>query len=217
MDTHGVLANPVKPVMALAMLAENALNLIIEQQRQAKFPAIQGFKRFHSTQVRERYRDVQVGMRPDSGMLVFNVLCAGESRELLVFLDCDSDHLEVAPYTVSLSLGCWGQSTLYASKVLEAWSVLGPVWLDSNDSDAQGLVPLEEPDTRRATLAELLKAKVLSPYAFEKMVNEYAQERLGVDTSFEGFTGLSVAEYDEIRGISDSVVRWHQLRLACGK
>lgn len=141
-DTKGFVLTDCKDAMLVGQLLLRALDKLIMQGSKAEFSETRWRG---SPEVRERWRHVKISLSPEASMLTLDFVYAGEKRALSVFFDCDCDHVEYGPSSLSMSLGCWGSSELLMRTALAALSMLGTAWLDVNDSDSVDAAPLPGP------------------------------------------------------------------------
>lgn len=163
--TIGVVATKIKNIAVIAPLVSGALDRIIVNGRRKAFPDYprggtrsDALSAFRATTI-ELNNDAE-GFRV---LFTFN----GHRRMLTVHLHCDCDHKDIAPQTLSMSLGCSGLSVEFMKAVLLALSPLGPTYLNENDSNDGHLV-LCEP--RLKSIGELLAYQLIGPYDVEKRV-----------------------------------------------
>jgi len=128
-DTKGFVATKCKDVFFVVGLAEEALNnLIRPHARATRFAG-------KSAEDPPRYRTVSTKLHASSEGVELDFTYEGEQRTLRMYFTCDCDNTDYAPASISLSLGCWGQSELYMKAVLQALSPLGDAYFDFSDSD----------------------------------------------------------------------------------
>lgn len=151
-DTKGFVATSCKDVCFVINKVERALNALIRPKRKAA----------RGTEEELQYELVTAELSSESHLVRLGFTYAGEERMMWVFFRCDSDHADITPRSISLSMGCWGQSELFMKTALQALTMLGPVYYDRNDSDDAGYVRLSfEPLTYVAACAE--KSETPSP------------------------------------------------------
>lgn len=143
MDTKGAVITACKDAFFAIEMVEAALNGLI-QPHLPKFPwqtsrrsseeatadAVKPEKK-----AKPDYAKVKVDFKARDRLVKFNFTYAGEQRMLWLFFDCDSSNVEFGPKSLTLSMGCWGQSDLFMKTALQALSPLGPVYFDHNDCD----------------------------------------------------------------------------------
>lgn len=200
-DTKGVLLTPMKDVMLVCGIIEKSLNTLIRQQRDLKY----GPQRRLPLQNKDEFDFVDVRLVPSSGMACFRFVCFGEKRDMHVFFECDRDHADLAPRSVSMSLGCWGSSELYMLTVLRALSLLGPVAYDRNDSDSvdMAVLPLAP-----LNLAQALSLDYIGAFELEQLVARYRNGELFVNRGFEDFVGMDEKAFNDIMKTQDHRARW---------
>jgi hypothetical protein len=183
--TKGVVVTPFKNVMLVCCLVESALNTLISTERKIRYP--DGTPR---QEARERYRNIEFSLSASMGMVRATFTFDGDRRSLSIFFDCDSDHSELAPRTLSMSMGCSGESELFVKTTLHALSILGPAYFDENDCDDIELAPLLEPRPN------IVQAVALG-YLRARQVDDWAE-------AFDDSAGLasSVGDKDQFFGAS---------------
>lgn len=149
-DTKGFVLTDCKDAMLVGQLLMRSIDKLIVQGRKAEFPEARWAG---NEEVRARWQQVRIELKPETAMLSLDFVYAGEKRTLNVFFDCDCDQVEHGPSSLSMSLGCWGSSELLMRTALTALSVLGTPWLDVNDSDSVDAAPL--PGPRMSVLAAI--------------------------------------------------------------
>lgn len=164
-STIGVVATKTKNIALIAPLVSGALERIIINGRRKAFPDYpRGGTRSDALSA---FRTPTIELNNDAeGFRVFFTF-NGHRRTLSVHLYCDCDHVDIAPQTLSMSLGCSGLSVEFMKAILLALSPLGPTYLNENDSN-DGSIALYEP--RLKSLGELLAHKLIGPYEVEKRV-----------------------------------------------
>jgi hypothetical protein len=200
-DTKGVLLTPMKDVMLVCGVIEKSLNTLIRQQRDIKY----GPQRRLPLQNRDEFDFVSVRLVPGSGMACFSFICFGEKRDLHVFFECDCDHTDLAPRSISMSLGFWGSAELYMLTVLHALSLFGPVAYDRSDCDDidMALLPIAP-----LSLAQALALDFISSFELEKLVERYRNGELCVNRGFEDFVGMDEKSFSDIMKTTDHRARW---------
>lgn len=200
--TKGVIATDKKDVLEMAALAESALSALIRERRRSAFPD----DVFPSAESRAQFEMPTLRLRPSMGGLDIDFTCDGEHRSLTVNFTCDGDHKAVAPKSISLMMGCSGNSELYVKTVLDSLSVYGPAYFVACDISDTPMALLETP---RATLLGLLATGRLSGYDFERMIDK-APSR--ATTAYEEFVGCNHAEANQHHGIKAPGDRWDAMK-----
>lgn len=222
-DTKGFIATPCKDVFFIVGLVENALNALIKPHvphpifgRRAKEPAEPKVNietvttaRYIDVTVKvdppveeelPAYKLVKLEMTPSSQMVRFHFSYAGEHRTLWMFFDTDCDRKQYSPTSISMSLGCWGQSDLFMQTALRALSPLGDTYFDHNDCDD---IEFAKMDDAPHTFISACQARYEVAYAstLEKWKQLYDAGLLRKG-SFEEVLGMSEATYQEIQDAS---------------
>lgn len=182
-DTKGVVLTAVKDVMLVSSIVENTLNNLIAEERRIQFP----HQRAWESGVRDKFQNVRFEMTPASEMVIANFRFNEESRSLHLFFSCDCDNTDLAASSLSMSMGCWGQSGLFVKSVLHALSIFGQAWFDLNDCDSTDKALLEEPVP---TILQALSLGYLTPYDVEKMAQRDDLDKLFPGQSFEAVFGV---------------------------
>lgn len=203
-DTKGCIATPVKDVLMVCAIVERALNRLIKTARLVAFPDRHSFGMYRDD-VKEKFREVDMDITSGATFVRFNFVLDGEARHVSFFFDCDCDHLDIAPKTMSFSMGCWGNSELIGKTILHALSLFGPVYLDRNDCDSEDMVPL---DAARITLLEALSIGYVTAYTVESIAEKFARDELGLDMTFREFCGVTRAVYTKLTAIEECQERW---------
>lgn len=188
-DTKGVVATDCKDVMFVCGLVESGLNRLIRPHRKL-LPA--------NSEKSGEYRGPFLEIHPASAVATFNFTYAGEKRSLRLNFDCDCDNQDLAPKSLSMSLGCWGQSELFIRTAVESLAVLGPGFVDRNDCDDVGYIPLSmEPQNFLTACAAGLE--LLSGYRLEKWCGRFKEGAFG-SRSFEEAMGMT-------RDVAESIIK----------
>jgi hypothetical protein len=201
-DTKGLLLTPKKDVMLVMSIVERTLNRRIAEERDILFPQARPWDK----EVTEQFQLVRVELAASSGMALVIFRFAGEDRRMHVFFDCDCDHEDLAPHSISFSMGCWGRSDFFMQSVLHALSMFGPVYFDHNDCDNIDMAPLAEAPL---SILGALSLGYLTPWMAEKLA-----ERIGEPALFpEGKLPLDIlgVPYAALPQNSESTLRWDAL------
>lgn len=189
-DTKGYVATQCKDVMFVSRLVQRTLDRLIRPGLLAEKQAKAG---------EGGYSYCRLELSPETQGALFNFRFEGEQRMLHLYFDCDCDFAEVAPQSLILSLGCWGNSELYMRAALETLAVLGPVYLDVNDCDSDDAARLEAPTLTYLSACDI-GLELPSPATLKKWWRKYQAGELRAG-SCKQVLGLSEAE---IRKILDS-------------
>lgn len=181
-DTKGVVLTHYKDVLVITALVERAVSKVVNEERELMFPAVRRW----DEKVQEQFRTPDVTLRPESGMVDFGFRFRGENRSLKLFLTCDCDHLELAPKSVSLSIGCWGSSDIIMQSALHALSLLGPAYYDYNDCDSLDLAPLQEV---RPTLLEAVRLDYVNDIFLDDWLERFEELKLKTAAQRKAFLG----------------------------
>lgn len=129
-DTKGVVVTRFKDVFKACVLAENALNKFIDDERQQRFPG-----RAALTEAAEKqFSNVDISLaRAEAGYVQMHFTFEGEFRTMSLFFQCDSDYKELGREKLIVSLGCFGRSEHAVKRVLHALSLVGPAHFVRND------------------------------------------------------------------------------------
>ena len=130
-DAKGVCKTASKDVFSVCSKVESSLNKMILKNK-----ATTGvLPDLNNTLVRTE-------MIPSVEMVVFRFTVKGESRKLHLHFSCDSDEPKVKGKKLIWSVGMWGSSELIIRTVGEALQDLGKIYIDLNDCDDIGLLPV---------------------------------------------------------------------------
>lgn len=189
-DTKGFVATRCKDVFFAVGLVENALNALIQPHAKEARLAVRG------TEKEPQYRTVDANLISRSQTVQLHFTYEGEHRTLWMNFTCDCDHKDVTPASISLSLGCWGQSELFMKTALRALSPLGDVYYDYSDCDSIDPAKL---DIAPLTFVTACAAGAESPYPSELEVwkNLFNEGKLRAGT-FDDVVGMSAETADEL-------------------
>jgi hypothetical protein len=192
-DTKGFVATNCKDVFFVVGLAEEALNnLIRPHARAARFNG-------QSAEDPPKFRTVDARLHASSEGVHLNFTYEGEVRTLHMYFTCDCDNTEYTPASISLSLGCWGQSELYMKAVLQALSPLGDVYFDLSDCDDIEPAKLEDtPLTFISACVANVESAFPSNLATWKRLFDAGQLRTG---TCEEVLGLPRSKVDRLTSI----------------
>jgi hypothetical protein len=202
-DTKGFLLSDCKDVMLIMGLISQAFQGLIRAECQTVFGDA-GLKR--SAKAREMFVSPEMDLKPDMGMVLISFTFHGERRSMHVFFDCDCDRVKYGPQSISMTLGCWGYSDLFMKTALQALSLLGPVYFDSNDSDD---IDFELLDEKTLPVLGAVNLDYIKDSRFPDWVELYDAGKVGVGQNFDEFFGAPEAVVREICGIEDFTARWH--------
>lgn len=176
-DTKGAIGTPCKDFFLVTEIVEKSLNRLIRQERELAFPDLKGYQRV-SPAVRKHFEECSTAVVTDHEMAKVHFRFRGVSRGLLVFFGCDCDHLELAPKSLSFSLGASGESVLFMMSVLWPLSMLGPIAFTEADSRDE-LTPWTEAPP---TMLEVARLRLVSLSSVRRWV-DYADQVFGHDAA----------------------------------
>ncbi|MCC5611450.1 hypothetical protein LC612_33090 [Nostoc sp. CHAB 5834] len=184
-DTKGVVATSIKDVLLVSRLAEIGLRAVCTAARKLDTA---------SPPVTTNHLDWR--LLPDSAMLQSFVHLRGHPRMMSIFMHCDGDNKDIAPQSLSLSLGANGDSPLIMKSALWGLSMLGPVLFCEHDSHEARWEPLFEAEVDRFNLLKAIGNKLLTPYEYRNMLTAFTGLRinLALPGSFEDAFGVSEEE-----------------------
>lgn len=136
-DTKGFVATSCKDVFFVMNKIERAINKLITPHLKLEN------MRFSDETKDGKYKKVRLEIRADTELVQAHFTYNGEKRTLWVFFGCDCDKTEYTSQSISMSMGCWGESDLFMQTALRAVSMLGTVYFDHNDCDEIDPAPLE--------------------------------------------------------------------------
>lgn len=193
MDTKGAVATDCKDVFFVISRVERALNRLIRPgwENDRATPGLEAanfnFKLCHTE------------LKADSGGVQLHFTYMGEQRSMWVFFDCDCDHQDIAPQTLSLSIGCWGHSDLFMMTALESLAILGEVYFDHNDCDGEDLAKVDVPVLSYMELCAKGEA-FCSELHLEKW-HDLWKKGLMRKASCEAVIGLSEEEVEQVQSM----------------
>jgi len=129
-DSKGVCQTDSKDVFEICSKIESAINKMIKNQREGLMD--------------KDNSSVHVDLCPGLEMVRVIFTYKGENRIIHVHFGCDSDAKEVIGKKIIWSVGMWGSSEEIVRTVGESLSDLGPIFLDLNDCDEIGLLPIQQ-------------------------------------------------------------------------
>lgn len=192
-NTDGLIVTKVKEVQLIGNLLHRAFTKLVRHGIKTDFP---GAKGMFDEALRHLYRLPTVSLSDDAETLLLNFKFRGTSRTLNLFLHCDSDNQMFGKHSLSLSLGCFGNSEEFMKLALLALSPLGPTWYDANDCDDTDKSPFE-PSIKN--LGEIFSLGFLTAWDVEKRLKRYDE---GVNPYFisESFDkNMSPSDFEFIR------------------
>jgi hypothetical protein len=205
MDTKGVVATGCKDVFLIAGLIERSLDSLIEFEKRMEFPGARGFSEKAS-----KYQTADARLCASTSMLQISFMFKGEQRVMSVFFTCDCDNLAIASQSISLSLGCQGDSAVLMKTALHALSVLGDAYYDYNDCDS---VPLERLGEYVPTVMNLMQLGYIRAPQVEELAKLYdAGASFFKDRSFEQLFGAPETWVRDVLSIEDHTKRWDHFR-----
>jgi hypothetical protein len=184
-DIKGVVVTSLKNPFFVAERITDALNLWIRTNR--KNAGIGPFTVDKNNSVCE------VLMHTTSEMVSIIFTLNGENRKLTIHFDCDSDHKDLGPQSLVLSLGCWGLGVPIMKMALHSLSALGPCYLDENDSDDVDLALIVFGSTMTYTKAVVSEMVNLSMFSLEKWCKLCSSEN-----DYPRIVGWTKAQVDEL-------------------
>ncbi|MDO8414749.1 MAG: hypothetical protein Q7S87_00910 [Agitococcus sp.] len=195
-DTKGVVATHCKDVFFIVGQVERAIKALVypgwKKERQSKLPDTE-----------PRYRLPIVELSAESRGVQIHFTLNGDQRSLWVFFNCDSDNLALAPASISLSFGAWGESVTVMQAALDSLAVLGDCFLRASDGGSEGYeqVSLTAPCSyldavvakqsraspiRLAQWMELHDAGQLRPGSFmERIGLDFSEAKASLEGEFE--------------------------------
>ena len=200
-DTKGVIATDCKDVFLISSLIERSLNSLIQFEKRMEFP---GATAFSAGATKYRTADARLCSGPSMVQLMF--MFKGEERLLSVFFTCDSDNLAIAPQSISLSIGCHGDSAVLMKSALHALSILGDAYYDYDDCDN---VPLARLDEYIPNVMNLLQLGYVRAPQIEEFVKLHdAGKSFFKNRTFEQLFGTPESQVREALAIEDHTIRW---------
>ncbi len=172
-DTVGVVVTPIKDAFLIAQLVQNAFNQLIESVW---------------TGPSSKFRKCIVRLHAEARVLEFKFTFDGEDRKLQLFTQDDEDYSALGPQSLSLRLGAFGSAELLMHTALYALSILGPTYIELDDSrdDAQ----LERIEETAPTVLQLVRFKYWPPHTLDDWVKRYDAQQVGSGKTFEDFFGF---------------------------
>jgi len=146
--TRGVVATKCKDVFFVIDRVTRALDKFLKTEHKAKLikergadaPPLKGFQAIVGLKLCE----ATIVTGSDAVQIHFSH--NDDKRMLWVHFGCDGDNEDIAPNSLSLSMGYWGESSMYIQIALESLSMLGPVYYDQNDCDDTPYLSLPAPE-----------------------------------------------------------------------
>ena len=206
-ETKGCVITPVKDVLMVCAIVERALNRLIKAARKEAFPDRSPLGMCRDD-VKEKFREVDMEIASGGAFVRFSFLLDGEARGVCFFFNCDSDHLDLGPESMSFSMGCGGSSGLIGKTILHALSVFGPGYFDHNDCDDKAMAPLEVP---RITLLEALSIGYVTAHSFEGIAEKFVRFGPGLGMTFREFAGVTRTALTKLTAVEDYRGRWAAL------
>jgi len=123
-DTKGVVVTTNKDVKLISTRIGDTISKI--KGHRPEFPHLRPNSR------------VSPEYNPWNNFLSFYFYDGTDYRKLMVFLECDCDNKKLGEHSISMLLGCWGNSEELMKKFLDALSDLGDCYIDVNDCDESG-------------------------------------------------------------------------------
>lgn len=188
-NTKGIVATSIKDVLLVSLLTEIGLRAVCKVARKLDTDP----KPFRTNHLDWR-------LLPDSAMLQSLVHLRGHPRMMSIFLHCDVDNKDIAPQSLSLSLGASGDSPIIMKSALWGLSMLGPVHFCEHDSSETRWEPLFEAESERFILLKALGNKLLTPYEYRNMLTAFKGLRVehALPGKFKDAFGISEEEAQAI-------------------
>lgn len=205
-DTNGFILTRSKDAFVIGSLIERSLNHLVVAEKKLTYP---DRKDFLSAAARDNFRSCSMRLMPESGMLDVDFRFHGEARSLKVFFECDCDHTEYGPHSISLKLGLWGQSPLFMKTVLHALSILGTAYFDENDCDDVEPEPLAEkvPTVLQAIALDYIRDCHLSDWVRHWKAGMFRDR----SCNFKEFFGATEQRIEKLLAIDDCKESWDQI------
>jgi hypothetical protein len=203
-DTRGVILTGCKNAFLVGALTERALNRLIDFERRFSSPVGKP-----DSSADDLYKNVETQIIPGTGMLAFNFTFNGETRRLSMHFTCDCDHEDLAPESISMSLGMSGHGDLFMKTVLHALSILGAAHFDHDDCDKIALAPLDE---YTPSVLNLIRLGYVNASSIDELTALFDQGKTFPSTrSFEEVIGAPEALIRELLNQADFKGRWAQI------
>jgi hypothetical protein len=204
-DTKGVIATDCKDVFLISGLIERSLNSLIKFEKRMEFPGATAF-----SPTAGKYRTADVRLCTSTAMVQITFTFKSDEYLLSVFFDCDCDHLALAPQSISLSIGCRGESAVLMKTALHALSVLGDAHYDYDDCDS---VPLARLDEYVPTVMNLLQLRYILAPQVEELVKLYdSGSAFFYNRAFEQLFGAPESWVRDVLGIEECTNRWDHFK-----
>lgn len=201
-DTKGFVLTADKDVMRVSRLVQNSLDALIGEELRIMFPNV-GDR--HSSKARSEFRTCRLELNPELDGVSVDFVFRGRARRMLVFFTCDCDHTEYGPKSLSLSLGCHGESGLFMQCALHALTLLGDAYYDENDCDGVDPVLLKEP---RVTVLGAVALGYIRTTQVETWIEDFDRKVVGRGLSFEEFFGVPEQRLRQAAATSDLSAKW---------
>ncbi len=195
-DTKGFIATACKDVAVIGILVEGALRAFITEEMRTRYP-----ERTQRALRMKEFSMPQVELSQRMSVMSFNFKLNDEKRSLKLFTTCDCDNTKRGvPQSLSLTLGCWGESPTMMKLALHALSVLGTPWYDENDCDSIDIAPWPQP---RITIVQALGFGYIDGYDFPELVAAFDRGALPGMGAFIDVFGMSREEFELLEAIKD--------------
>lgn len=133
-DTRGLVITDCKDVFAVTKKVGAALGALF-REGQTHWDLVRG-----NTSVMASFE-----ISPSIEMVTAVFKYKGEDRALHMHFDCDCDiPVEYGEHGLILSIGKWGSAELIMRTVLAGLQDLGPTYIDVDDCDGEGYVPINQ-------------------------------------------------------------------------
>jgi len=130
-DTKGVVITTVKDVRSIALPLVEVISKIKGRDPKSK------------VKIGNPNALVDVEYNPKSDYFSIYFWDGSDRRRLFVCLYCDGDHKDLGPLSISMSLGCWGNSVELMQSFLKSLSHLGDCYIEENDCDEEDFYKLK--------------------------------------------------------------------------
>jgi hypothetical protein len=142
--TKGFVITHVKDPFFIAYRVQHAIDTLIRQSAPTDIPI--------RNQANYEFVKTELATMTGSGMTFADFKFDGDARRMTIHYFCDCDHIDHAPHTISLSIGCHGASELLLKTALHSLSCLGDIYYQYSDLSDSGYEKL--PTTPSTYLTE---------------------------------------------------------------
>ena len=204
-DTKGVLVTPIKDVLLVTSLIERSLNKLVMDARHLEFEERIPFV---SVRARKLYQTPEFRLLPNSEAVQVNLCIRGYSRMLTLHFHCDTDHLDLGPASISMSLSSFGLSDIIIQAALYPLSLLGKVYYQREDT---GITPFTELAAPSLTLADALSLGFVTAYQFSEWAQRHLKGTGAFSGNFEDVFGCTPQWFIENDQSEDIGERWRRM------